>query len=264
MLTIMNDIELLTPVTDAAIEAGEMLLDGKGQRSFSDWTEFKDAYDGVEQPVTRLLRGRLGALRPAAGWADEFSPELGRGEYWLADAIDGAVQYLQGLPQWCVAITLVRGGAAVLTVLRNPVLGATYTAAAGGGAFRNGTPISPSGKTDVAICVMATSHPPFAARQPGVPDKAGRALAVMMPAVGAVRNLGPTSWQVADVASGHLDGFWQYGRDAGNLIGAALIGLGARGDVCPAYGEPWVPESDSFLAIPSGLRAQVLARLSLA
>lgn len=260
----MNDIELLKPVTDAAREAGKGLMDSRGQRSFGNWMEFKAAYDALEQPVTSLLRGRLGSLRPRAGWADEFDPDLGHGEYWLVDAIDGAVQYLQGLPQWCVSIVLVRGGLPVLAVLHNPELSATYTATAGGGAHRDGHPITPSPKTDIGVCLLATSHPPFAARQPEAAESAGRAMAVMLPAAGAIRNLGPTSWQIADVASGRLDGFWQYGQDAGNLIGAALVAREAGAAVSTASGQTWSPKSGSFLAAPRALHAQLLARLASA
>jgi len=63
----------------------------------------------------------------------------------------------------------------------------------------------------------------------------------MLQAAGAIRNLGPTSWQVADVTSGRLDGFWEFGRDAGNLLGTALIARQAGAVVSGADGGPWDP-----------------------
>jgi len=70
----------------------------------------------------------------------------------------------------------------------------------------------PLGERLAAIRPGATSHPPFAATEPAAVRAAGTGLAAVMPRVGAIRNLGPTSWQVADVAGGRLDGFWLFGR----------------------------------------------------
>jgi myo-inositol-1(or 4)-monophosphatase len=105
-------------------------------------------------------------------------------------------------------------------------------------------------------------QPPFPARQPAAITAAGRAVTRLLPGVGAVRNLGPTSWQVADVASGRLDFFWEYGRDAGNLLGASLIVTEAGGIVTDAGGKPWDARSSSFVAAPAVLHAQVIGLLA--
>ncbi|WP_225729409.1 MULTISPECIES: hypothetical protein [unclassified Nocardia] len=60
----------------------------------------------VDGPVAAKLRDGLTALRPGSGWAEEFADFPESGEYWVVDALDGAVQFLQGLPQWC---TMRRG-----------------------------------------------------------------------------------------------------------------------------------------------------------
>jgi myo-inositol-1(or 4)-monophosphatase len=65
-----------------------------------------------------------------------------------------------------------------------------------------------------------------------------------------------------DVASGRLDGFWEFGPDAGNLIGSSLIAREAGAIVCTASGDPWTPDADSFLAAPPGLSRQAVAILS--
>jgi fructose-1,6-bisphosphatase/inositol monophosphatase family enzyme len=84
----------------------------------------------------------------------------------------------------------------------------------------------------------------------------------LLPAVGAVRNFGPTSWQVADMASGRIDAFWEYGRDAGNLLGASVIAREAGVVVTDTWGRPWQAGSDSFLAAPSALHARLVDLLS--
>lgn len=259
----MNDSDLISPIRAAAAQAGELLCALGVPAPAASWQEFKAAYDSIEKPVLDLLHDRLSGLRPDARWADEFGPALdASGEYWVADAIDGAVQLLQGLPQWCISIAFVRDGQPVLATLHNPLLTQTYSAARGAGAFLNGAPIRPSAKTDLSVALMATTHPPFMARHPQAAARAGQAYAAMLPVAGAVRNLGPTSWQVADVASGRLDGLWEFGPDAGNLIGSSLIAREAGAVVSTASGDPWTPDADSFLVAPPGLHRQAVAILS--
>ncbi|MET8952981.1 inositol monophosphatase family protein [Streptomyces sp. NPDC004129] len=111
-------------------------------------------------------------------------------------------------------------------------LGETYLAALGEGATRNGVPIGPSAKTDPAVAVVATAHPSFITRQPEA-TRAGRTIARRrLPRVAAVRNLGPTS---ADTAAGHLDAFWEFGRDDANLLPGALVACEAGALVTDAH-----------------------------
>ncbi len=259
----MSDAKLLSLVTEAAVAAGAVLSELPHPAPVRTWPELKDVFDRVDEPVAAVLRDRLGTARPGVEWVDEQEPQLsGSGECWVVDAIDGAVQYLQGLPQWCVSVTLVRDGRPVLAVIHSTMLGETYTALSGGGAFRNGARIAPSAKDDLGVAMLATSHPPFVARQPGAIADTARSLAALLPAVAAVRNLGPTSWQVADVGAGRLDGFWEYGRDDTNLLGAALIAGEAGVVVTDATGQPWKAGADSFVAAPPALHGQILELLS--
>ncbi|MEU7788368.1 inositol monophosphatase [Amycolatopsis sp. NPDC049159] len=216
--------------------------------------ELATTFSAVDGPLAVSLRAALAELRPAAGWVGEFE-DVPDGEVWVVDALDGAVQLLQGLPQYCLTVTLLRDGEPELAVLHAPRLGETYSAERGAGAWRNGVPISPSRKTSLDAVVAATSQPPFVAGQPGVAEAAGRSLTAVLTEVAAVRNLGPTSWQVADVAAGRLDLFWQYGRDATNLAGAALVAREAGAVVTTADGAPWTPSAGSFLAAAPGLHA---------
>jgi myo-inositol-1(or 4)-monophosphatase len=201
-------------------------------------------------------------LRPGAAWGDELDTVLADGEQWVVDAIDGAVQYLQDLPQWSVSATLLRDGQPTVAVLHNPGLAETYVGVAGGGATRNGAPIAPSAKTDMAVTLFATSHPPFAGRDPGAVRRSGASLASVLLVAGAVRNLGPTSWQVADVASGRLDGFWEFGVDDGNLLGAALIARESGAIVTDSQGRPWAAGADSIVVAPPQLHPALLTAVT--
>lgn len=220
---------------------------------------FAAVFDEIDKPASALLAEHLDALRPGVPWADEMHTEVPEvGEVWVVDTIDGAVQFLQGLPQWCVSVTLVQDREPLAAVLHSLVLNETYTAERGRGAFRNGSPIAPSTKTDLSVCLLATNQPPTVAYEPDAVVGAGRSLASALPWVGAVRSFGPTSWQIADTAAGRVDAFWEYGRDETNLLPGALIAREAGALVTNLEGKPWQVGDTSFLAAPAGLHGQLL------
>ncbi|MFI9363517.1 inositol monophosphatase family protein [Kitasatospora sp. NPDC053057] len=218
----------------------------------------------LDGPAAAELRERLSALRPQAGWVpEELDGVPAEGEWWVCDATDGAVQYLLGQPHWAVTATLVRDGAAVLAVVHAPELfgaGRTYRAVLGGGAQLDGRPIAPL-ERELAATVAATSQPPLVAADPVALRRAGESLSAMVGAVLAVRNLGPTALQVAQVGSGHLALFWEYGQDAGNLLPGALIASEAGAAVTDAAGAAWTADSDSFLVAAPGLHADAVGVL---
>jgi myo-inositol-1(or 4)-monophosphatase len=259
----MNDFDLVTEMARAA-EAGAALLQRQSLPSpYTTWPEFKDRFDAIDELVSAELRTWLSALRPGVSWSEEMDTNATyAGECWVVDSVDGAVQYLQGLPQWCVSVSLARDGRAVATALHSATLHDTYTAVADGGAFLNGTPIAPSAKKDLSLALVTSSHPPFASRQPDAIGATARAVGKLLPSIGALRNLGPTAWQIADVASGRVDAFWQYGLDPGNLLGAALVAGEAGAEVTDADGAPWQVGSSSFLAAAPGLHGQLVELLS--
>jgi myo-inositol-1(or 4)-monophosphatase len=257
--------ELLTAMAAAAHEAGGLLKAAPRPAPAATFEELAAQLGAAEAPAAAAVRRRLRALRPAAAWAEELDdltvPPPG-GEVWIVDVIDGAVQYVQGLPQFCVSLALVREGEPVAAVLHAPLLGETYLAARGHGATRDGRPVAPSAKAVPAVAVVATSQPPFAARQPRAVEEAGRSLTAVLPHVVAVRNLGPTSWQVADVAAGRLDAFWEFGRDDTNLLPGALVAREAGAVVTDAAGRPWAAGADSFLVAPAGLHGRMVELLA--
>jgi myo-inositol-1(or 4)-monophosphatase len=109
--------------------------------------------------------------------------------------------------------------------------------------------------------MIATNQPADVAKYPADIRDAGRSLTALLPYVGAVRNFGPTSWQIADVASGRLDGFWQYGPDDNDLVGGALVATEAGLSVTDLDGQPWKPGATGFLAAPTQLHGRLLELL---
>jgi myo-inositol-1(or 4)-monophosphatase len=256
------DSELVNGIVRATHQAGAALAKRAARTPARTMREFRAIFGEADGAALEIIRPALTRLRPDAAWGDEIDTVLADGEQWIVDAIDGAVQYLQDLPQWSVSATLLRDGQPAVAVLHNPALAETYVAVAGGGATRNGAPVTPSAKTDLSVALFATSQPPFAGRDLEAVRRSGASLASVLPLAGAVRNLGPTSWQVADVASGRLDGFWEFGVDDANLLGAALIAREAGAVVTDSHGRPWAAGSDSVVVAPPQLHPTLLAAVA--
>src|ERR1700678_660632 len=122
---------LLSSVVKAATAAGDRLLaEFSSQARPASRADMAMVRPHLEETVRAGLRPELASLLPVAGWVDddlETTP-LPPGEWWVVDAVEGAVNYVHGLPEWAVTVTLMRDGQPVLTVVRQPVGDLTYTA----------------------------------------------------------------------------------------------------------------------------------------
>lgn len=107
----------------------------------------------VDLDVDRMLRARLLALLPDAGWLSEETADdpvrLGCGRVWIVDPIDGTRDYIRGRPGWAVSVALVEAGAVTLAVLDAPARRECWRAAAGRGATRNGVPLRASDRAEL-------------------------------------------------------------------------------------------------------------------
>lgn len=101
--------------------------------------------------VDAFLKRELGALLPSAGWLSEETADhpdrLDRSLCWVVDPIDGTRDFLRGRTGWCVSVALVSAGRALIGLLDAPARGELWSATAGRGATRNGTPLHASTRT---------------------------------------------------------------------------------------------------------------------
>ena len=146
--------ELLAEVAAIAHEAGQLAL-ARWRTDFRRW----DKAPGhpvceVDLAVDAMLRERLAALLPDAGWLSEETADdpvrLERRRVWVVDPIDGTRDYIRGRPGWCVSVALVEDGQPVIGVLDAPALGEVWRAEAGAGATLNGVAVRASGRTELA------------------------------------------------------------------------------------------------------------------
>lgn len=233
------------PVIDnASMMAAFQEVDG----SASNW--LREAL-AAKYPDVRWLSGEL---EGAGGWRTVCS-----GRYWVCDAIDGAVQFLRHVPHWVVSLTLVEDGAAIATIIYDPMHDEMFHAVTGEGAWCNGERQNVNDRQTHHGALVATSQPPFSNDDEFAVNGAVSSLNVALRQAGAVRNLGPTSLQIAYVASGRLDAFWEYGEDTFNCLGGALLVTEAGGLATDMSGRPYGIASNSILAAPEPVNASLRA-----
>lgn len=215
--------ELLELATRAAHAAGELLLERfalapTGVRTKSTAT---DLVSDADTAAERAIVDTISAERPGDGWIAEegTSAVSSTGITWVADPLDGTVNYLFRIPVWCVSIAAEDGEGAVAGVIYDPNAGETFTAARGGGAFRNGEPIRVSDRQDLSTALVATGFEydrELRAFQAGV-------VAALLPEVRDVRRAGSAALDLASVACGRLDGYYEsstqpWDKAAGSLL----------------------------------------------
>jgi myo-inositol-1(or 4)-monophosphatase len=255
MTTIDPDVcaALLRTLTDRVAAIEERPGADQDLGSLIGWVK-KTSHDAAE-----AMRIALAERYPDIGWVgEEEHPEAAHAVYWVHDPIDGAYHFLQGLPLWSSSLALVAGGRAVFALVYDPASGEMFTARDGLGAMVNGRSLAAAGKSDLGTAVLGTAIPPIA--QVGR-DEQARALAllgVVSPQVFVVRQMAATSLQLAYVAAGRLDGYWEIGQDMADWLAGALLVREAGGAVSDLAGETLTWTSGSILAAAPEMHAALL------
>lgn len=245
---------LLPSVVKAVTAAGDRLLAefSPGARPVGR-VDMAAARGHIEELVLAELRPELASLRSTAGWVDEEmeTTPLPPGEWWVVDAVEGAVNYVHGMPEWCVTVTLMRDSQPVLAVVRQPVGDLTYTAVRGAGAHLNGRRLRTSAKNglDAAIAVTGQAE----AGQDDTYRRIGESVTAMLGQALLVRTFVPSTFPMLLVATGQNDVFWQYEPVLPGVAAGALLITEAGGTVTRLDGSPWSPGSADILAAAPSL-----------
>ena len=188
----------------------------------------------------KIIRDDLTEARPNYGWVGEESdPVEGKDptRRWIVDPLDGTTNFLHGLPHWAVSIALEHKGEIVSAVIYDPSKDEMFVAEKGTGAWLNEGRLRVSNRARMIEAVFATGLP-FGGR--GDLPETLQELARLLPGTAGVRRWGAAALDIAYVAAGRFDGFWE--RDlhlwdiaAGVLIareaGALVEPLSGRGDI---------------------------------
>ena len=156
-----------------------------------------------------------------------------RGNRWIVDPLDGTTNFLHGLPHWAVSIALEREGEIVAGVVYEPVRDELFWAEKGQGCFLNSQRLRVSERRRLEEAVVATGMP-FKGRG-NHPAFLGQ-LGTVMAEVAGVRRFGAASLDLAYVAAGRYDGFWETGLSPWDVAAGIILVTEAGGFVTEING----------------------------
>ena len=175
------------------------------------------------------IKAELQKIAPEIKWSyAEFDLERQasadiKGLYWVCDAIDGAIHFLQDFYPWCITLTLMDDQKPIMALIYDAERDELFTTIKGQGAYFNGKIISVSSKKELSDAIVSTIHPNNIPEEAALVNKTLQSVSHIMPKVFALRLLGPASLQLAYVAAGRIDAFWEYGNDIYNWLAGALL-----------------------------------------
>ncbi len=247
----------LTICEQAARAAGNVLMQWRGithAREKAPADLVTEADFAAQETVFRLLNAAFPGYRfvgEEAG-AHETSPAGGRindEEYvWFVDPLDGTLNYVHGLPGWCVSIALAQRGRVVAGCVFDPQDERCFLTARGEGAYLNGERLQTSGVTSLDRSLVAVSLPAKVARDAKEID----ALLEVISEVQGFRRMGSAALNLCYVAAGNLDAYWASSVQAWDVAAGILLVEEAGGVVSALDGGPFNLETPTLVAACSG------------
>ena len=235
----------MTVMQNAAQKAARRLL-----RDFSEVEQLQVSVKGPSDFVSQAdiraeqtVREELAKARPGYAFLMEESGLSGPTEWthrWVVDPLDGTTNFLHGVPQWCISIALEArrpdGGTEITAgLVYNPVVDEMFWAERGGGAFLNERRLRVAARREIKDALFATGIP-FAAVAAPHRLAFARTLSTLMPQVAGIRRFGAAALDLAWVAAGRYDGYWELGLKPWDMAAGMLIVREAGGFVTDAAG----------------------------
>ena len=190
-----------------------------------------DFVSRADTKAEQLIRDELTEARPNYGWLGEESVEV-KGEdptrRWIVDPLDGTTNFLHGQPHWAISIGLEHKGEIVAGVIYDPIRDEMFVAEKGAGAWLNDRRMRVSGRKDMIEMIFATGIP-FGGRAelPG----ALREIAALAPQTAGIRRMGAAALDLAYVAAGRCDGYWERDLKPWDMAAGILLVREAGGFV---------------------------------
>ena len=179
----------------------------------------------------------------------------------MIDPVEGNINHVQGMTDWCVTATLIRDNVPVLTVIHLPLTDETYTALRGSGAWLNGTRLHVSNKSSLDTALVGTGQAALG-ESSDTYRRIGLSVSAMLEAGLLMRMSVPSTLQLMHVAAGRMDMFWQFSQVRSGLVSGALLVTEAGGTISDTQGRAWTLASDDFLATAPRLHAAAVGVLS--
>lgn len=254
---------LLNVMVQAAMKAGRSLA-----RDFGEVQNLQVSLKGpgdyvsqADQRAEKIIYTELSRARPDYGFLMEESGEIESkdGQHrWLVDPLDGTTNFLHGIPIFAVSIALERQGQIVAGVIFNPAMDELYTAERGGGAFLNDRRLRVAARTKLVDSVIGTGIPHLGR------GKHGHYLVELrnvMAETAGIRRMGAVALDLAYVAAGRLDGFWEDDMNPWDLAAGMLMVRESGGFISDKSGGQKVFETKTIVAGNEAIHGALLKTL---
>lgn len=238
---------LLADVVAIAHEAGAIIREHARKPRDIHHKGRIDLVTATDVAVEDLLRKKLGNLLPGSRFlAEESSPDAPlEKNTWVIDPLDGTINFAHGLPFVATSIALWRNGDVVLGVINAPLLETCFTAVRGRGAFQDGQPLHVSGTQEMVDSLIATGFPYSIEKElPGLLRRMGRVLSHVQ----GVRRYGAAALDLAYVAAGQYDGFYERCLNPWDVAAGWLLVREAGGFMTRTDGSPFSLRAHDVLA----------------
>ena len=256
---------LIEAMLDAALAAGEGL-----KRDFANIAELQirhkqgldDMFTEADLRAEQTVREILSAHQPDYGFLGEeggMTVGADAANSWIVDPLDGTTNFLIGLPLFAVNIAMANEGRVIAGVTHVPMLGETFWAERGRGAYLNDVPIRVSERQEMIEAVLGVGIP-FASKPRHEQFRAE--MERLTSRVSGVRRLGAGAIDMVYVACGRFDAYWEQSVSAWDMAAGIVIVEEAGGKVTGTLGQPVDLFGGTVLASTPQLHAELIVALA--
>ncbi|WP_422365565.1 inositol monophosphatase family protein [Pelagibius sp.] len=221
-----------------------------------------DFVSAADLKAEKTIKEELSKARPGYGFIMEESGEQkasdGSGRRWIVDPLDGTTNFLHGLPHFAISIALEERGEIIAGLVYDPIKNDLFHAERGAGAYQNGRRLRVSARNRLADCLIATGAPFL-----GHGDRATflGEIDVIMENTSGVRRWGSAALDLAYVAAGRFEAFWERGLSSWDVAAGVILVREAGGYVSEMNGKSFNLDSPSILASNNNTHSDLMKLL---
>jgi myo-inositol-1(or 4)-monophosphatase len=253
---------MLRKAIEAAREAGESIRHhaNKVHKLDVENKAHNDFVSNVDREAEQIIVRLLQRAYPDHAFLGEESGKHGpNSDYeWIIDPLDGTTNFLYGIPQYSVSVALKHNGRLLVGVVYDPLRDETFAAARGEGATLNGRRIRVSERSTMQSALLGTGIP-FRANQNL--DLYLQTLKALLPDTAGVRRPGSAALDLAYVASGRFDGFWEFGLNEWDIAAGVLLVQEAGGLIGDMKGDNTFLKTGDIVAANPKVFKEMIKRL---
>jgi len=234
------NLEVITRQISEVVRKASSFIQQEAQTFASDkieYKEFNNLVSYVDKEAEKLLVSGLKEIVPEAGFITEEGTAGEPGDptalNWIIDPLDGTTNFIHGLPVYCVSVGLAQGKIPIAGVIHEPNLDELFYAWQGGGAWCNGRKLQISPVSKLSESLLATGFPYHRFEKH---RQYMQILELLMQKTHGIRRLGAAAVDLAYVAAGRFEGFYEYNLHPWDMAAGVLLVMEAGGKVTDFQG----------------------------